>query len=152
MLIPDKAPNGRIYYFNKMTQKSVWEKPESMMTAGEKHLANCPWKSHKNTDGKVFFGFYFTYRFESCWSNFSKITHFLERISMEHIELICSFESELSLTRICSIRIPSGNQDIFEKSLHNEFLGPLPSYNSATVGSYPMRGKDAGTPGTPGRN
>merc|ERR1711908_188866 len=28
--------------------------------------------------------------------------------------------------------------------------GPLPSYNSATVGSYPMRGKEAGTPGTPG--
>ena len=48
-----KAPNGRIYYFNKLTQKSVWEKPESMMTAGEKHLASCPWKSHKNTDGKV---------------------------------------------------------------------------------------------------
>ena len=50
-----KAPNGRIYYFNKHTQKSVWEKPESLMTAGEKHLANCPWKSHKNTDGKTYF-------------------------------------------------------------------------------------------------
>jgi len=48
-----KAPNGRIYYFNKLSQKSVWEKPESMMTAGEKHLANCPWKSHKNTDGTI---------------------------------------------------------------------------------------------------
>jgi len=28
--------------------------------------------------------------------------------------------------------------------------GPLPSYNSATVGAFPMRGKDSGSPGTPG--
>ena len=80
------------------------------------------------------------------------ISQFLERIRMEHIQLIFSLKSKLFSIFICSIRIPSGNQDIFEKSLHNEFLGPLPSYNSATVGSYPMRGKDAGTPGTPGRD
>merc|ERR1711970_1310540 len=60
-----KAPNGRIYYFNKLTQKSVWVKPESMMTAGEKHLANCPWKSHKNTDGKMYF--YNTVTKASSW-------------------------------------------------------------------------------------
>ena len=38
---------------------------------------------------------------------FSKISHFPERICIEHIELICSLESELTLFSICSIRIPS---------------------------------------------
>ena len=38
---------GRIYYYNSRTEASVWEKPESLMTPGEKHLAKCPWKSHK---------------------------------------------------------------------------------------------------------
>ena len=37
----------RIYYYNSRTEASVWEKPESLMTPGEKHLAKCPWKSHK---------------------------------------------------------------------------------------------------------
>ena len=41
------TPQGRIYYYNSRTEASVWEKPESLMTAGEKHLAKCPWKSHK---------------------------------------------------------------------------------------------------------
>ena len=41
------TPQGRIYYYNSRTEASVWEKPESLMTSGEKHLAKCPWKSHK---------------------------------------------------------------------------------------------------------
>ena len=41
------TPQGRIYYYNSRTEASVWEKPESLMTPGEKHLAKCPWKSHK---------------------------------------------------------------------------------------------------------
>ena len=34
---------------------------------------------------------------------------------MEHIERICSLESELTLMSICSVRIPSRKWDIFEK-------------------------------------
>ena len=41
------TPQGRVYYYNSRTEASVWEKPESLMTPGEKHLAKCPWKSHK---------------------------------------------------------------------------------------------------------
>merc|ERR1712062_614609 len=40
---------------NKRTRASTWEKPEALMTPGEKQLATCPWKSHKNADGKTYY-------------------------------------------------------------------------------------------------
>ena len=46
--------------------------------------------------------------------SFSKIPSFLDRILTEHIECICSLESELFFDSICSIRIWSINRDIFE--------------------------------------
>ena len=45
----------------------------------------------------------------------SKISRILEQILMEHIELICSLESGLTLISICSIRIHSRKGDIVEK-------------------------------------
>ena len=44
-----------------------------------------------------------------------KITHFLERIRVEHIELTCSLESELTFISLCFIRTPSRNQDNIDK-------------------------------------
>ena len=44
----------------------------------------------------------------------SKITQFLERILLKHIELVCSLESELTLITILSIRIPSRRRDILQ--------------------------------------
>jgi len=41
------APNGKTYYYNNRTKQSLWEKPPELMTAGERQLAKCPWKSHK---------------------------------------------------------------------------------------------------------
>ena len=43
--------------------------------------------------------------------DFSKITQFLDRILMEHIELICSLECELALLSLCPIRTFSRNRD-----------------------------------------
>ena len=45
---------------------------------------------------------------------FSKIAYFLERILMEHIEMVCSLEFELFFISICSIRIRSRKRDIFK--------------------------------------
>ena len=42
---------------------------------------------------------------EICCSNFSKISHFLERILMEHIEQIFRLGSKLFFISMCSIRI-----------------------------------------------
>ena len=44
-------------------------------------------------------------------------THFLDRVRMEHKDLIHSLESEIHFTSTCSIRIPSRNQDTLKKSL-----------------------------------
>ena len=54
--------------------------------------------------------------------SFLVITFFLERILMEHKEIICSLESQLTLTSICSIRIPFRNQDKLKKK---DFLHEL---------------------------
>ena len=45
----------------------------------------------------------------------SKISNFVERIQVEHIELICSLGFELTLKPICSIWNHSRKQDFFEK-------------------------------------
>ena len=43
---------------------------------------------------------------------FSMISHFLDRILMEHIEPICSLESKLTFISICSTGIRSRTRDI----------------------------------------
>ena len=59
---------------------------------------------------------------------------FLERILMEHIELICSLESKLTLMSICSIRIRSRKRDIIQKPiLKSNFLNPFEEPNSTTT-------------------
>ena len=52
---------------------------------------------------------------EISYSGFSTISRCIERILMEHIELICSLESRLTFFSTCSIRIRSRNEDIVEK-------------------------------------
>ena len=47
----------------------------------------------------------------------SKISQFLDRILMEHIESICNLESELLHEFVFFIKILTINRDIFEKSL-----------------------------------
>ena len=76
------------------------------------------------------------------YNGFLWITHFIERIIMEHVELICSLESELTLTSICSIWIPSENRDILQKSLklnHRNLWDLLEDHNLPTVAhSHPQ--------------
>ena len=56
-----------------------------------------------------------------------KITHFLERVSMEHIGLICSLESDQTLMSICYVRVRFWNQVIFKKRVKLTFFGERPS-------------------------
>ena len=69
----------------------------------------------KNIEPKPFdTAMWITGGFEISRSSFSRISYFLERILMEHIELNCSLDSELTFISICSIKIPSRNRDIFD--------------------------------------
>lgn len=38
--------DGRMYWFNKQTGNSVWEKPAVLKTYDEILLATCPWKEY----------------------------------------------------------------------------------------------------------
>ena len=49
---------------------------------------------------------------------FSKISHFLERILMEHIDMKNSLDSQLQIDSLCSIRIHSRSRDIVEKPIY----------------------------------
>ena len=51
--------------------------------------------------------------------DFSKISLFLERTLLKHIEWICSLDRKLFFMSIYSIRIRSRKGDIFEKPLHH---------------------------------
>lgn len=50
-----RTPDGRIYYFNKLTNQSSWEKPEDLKKEPEQNLETCPWKEYKTEDGKVYY-------------------------------------------------------------------------------------------------
>ncbi|KAI9255189.1 hypothetical protein BDA99DRAFT_518130 [Phascolomyces articulosus] len=61
-----KNAEGRKYWFNTMTRKSTWEKPEELLTPEEKDLMNCPWKEYKTPEGKTYYSHAETK--ESKWS------------------------------------------------------------------------------------
>ncbi|KAI4193272.1 MAG: hypothetical protein LQ346_003967 [Caloplaca aetnensis] len=46
--------NGRTYYYNTVTKATQWTKPEELMTASERALANQPWKQHTSPDGRPY--------------------------------------------------------------------------------------------------
>uniref|UniRef100_A0A0A9Z7G3 Pre-mRNA-processing factor 40 B n=1 Tax=Lygus hesperus TaxID=30085 RepID=A0A0A9Z7G3_LYGHE len=50
-----KAPDGRTYYYNNITKKSLWEKPDELKSPAERMLSNCPWKEYKSEVGKIYF-------------------------------------------------------------------------------------------------
>ena len=50
-----KAPDGRVYYFNKGTGQSLWDKPEELKSEEEKALPVSPWKEHVSDAGKKYY-------------------------------------------------------------------------------------------------
>ena len=52
--VEQRADDGRVYYYNAVTQQSVWEKPEELLTPEERELARVPWKEFTTADGKKY--------------------------------------------------------------------------------------------------
>lgn len=50
-----KAPDGRTYYYNTITKKSFWDKPDELKTPAERKLSQCPWKEYKSDSGKIYY-------------------------------------------------------------------------------------------------
>lgn len=50
-----KSPDGRTYYYNTLTKKSYWDKPDELKSPAERKLSQCPWKEYKSDSGKVYY-------------------------------------------------------------------------------------------------
>jgi len=50
-----KTQDGRIYYYNVITKKSVWTKPDELKDETEKKVDECDWKEYTTPDGKKYF-------------------------------------------------------------------------------------------------
>lgn len=48
------AADGRQYYYNKITKKSTYDKPECLKSAEERSIPPCPWKEY-SADGKKYY-------------------------------------------------------------------------------------------------
>ncbi|KAJ3357231.1 hypothetical protein HDU83_008044 [Entophlyctis luteolus] len=53
--IAHTKPDGKVYYYNKVTQQSTWDKPDDLKTPLEKALSACPWKEYKTEDGRKYY-------------------------------------------------------------------------------------------------
>ncbi|KAB5580662.1 hypothetical protein GE09DRAFT_1168059 [Coniochaeta sp. 2T2.1] len=60
-----RTPDGRVYYYNAMTNVTQWTKPEDMMTPAERALANQPWKEYTAEGGRKYW--YNTETKQSSW-------------------------------------------------------------------------------------
>jgi pre-mRNA-processing factor 40 len=50
-----KTQDGRTYYYNHITKKSVWTKPDELKDENEKKIDDCDWKEYMTPDGKKYF-------------------------------------------------------------------------------------------------
>ncbi|KAJ3247820.1 hypothetical protein HDU78_002901 [Chytriomyces hyalinus] len=53
--ISHTKPDGKVYYYNKVTHQSTWDKPDELKTPLEKALAASPWKEYKTEDGRKYY-------------------------------------------------------------------------------------------------
>jgi pre-mRNA-processing factor 40 len=50
-----KTQDGRTYYYNHITKKSVWVKPDELKDENERKVDDCDWKEYTTPDGKKYF-------------------------------------------------------------------------------------------------
>lgn len=51
-----KSSDGRIYYYNRVTRESRWEKPDELKAAEDsKRSTSSAWNEFKTSDGRVYF-------------------------------------------------------------------------------------------------
>ncbi|XP_070210706.1 pre-mRNA-processing factor 40 homolog A-like isoform X2 [Littorina saxatilis] len=76
-----KAPDGRTYYYNGVTKKSSWEKPDELKSQTERLLSQCPWKEYKSDSGKVYY--HNSQTKESCWTKPKELEELEDKITKQ---------------------------------------------------------------------
>ncbi|KAI8050250.1 hypothetical protein BDF22DRAFT_696288 [Syncephalis plumigaleata] len=50
-----KAPDGKIYYYNRVTKQSAWEKPDELKSSDEKTATDSAWVEYTAAGGKKYY-------------------------------------------------------------------------------------------------
>jgi pre-mRNA-processing factor 40 len=71
------SPDGTKYYYNKITKKSQWEKPDELKTKEEKEMETCPWREYTADSGRKYY--YNTKTEQTVWEMPEEYKRFLEQ-------------------------------------------------------------------------
>ncbi|KAK7473354.1 hypothetical protein BaRGS_00035402 [Batillaria attramentaria] len=126
-----KAPDGRTYYYNNVTKKSSWEKPDELKSPTEKLLSQCPWKEYKSDSGKVYY--HNSQTKESCWTKPKELEELEEKIRQQESKQAeeSAAAPAVPLTTSQSSAPSSAIQAAMEATLASISLPPPPSANQA---------------------
>lgn len=80
--------DGRVYYFNTVTNESSWEKPDELLTPLEKALAKSKWKEYTAEGGAKYW--YNEETEESVWDIPEEINTIIQNLSEEEKSAIAS--------------------------------------------------------------
>lgn len=80
-----KMPDGRVYYFNKQTKQSVWEKPDELKSPSELILSRCEWRAHKTPEGKQYY--YNTQTKVTSWTK-PLVRHWLHHLPQHEYQFL----------------------------------------------------------------
>ncbi|PVD30953.1 hypothetical protein C0Q70_10229 [Pomacea canaliculata] len=122
-----KAPDGRTYYYNSVTKKSSWEKPDELKTPTEKLLSACPWKEYKSDSGKVYY--HNSQTKESCWTKPKELEELEEKIRAQESQTTTEEGSAAvsSVPAVQSSAPSSAIQQAMQATLASIALPPPPS-------------------------
>ncbi|XP_076461336.1 pre-mRNA-processing factor 40 homolog A-like isoform X2 [Babylonia areolata] len=126
-----KAPDGRTYYYNSVTKKSSWEKPDELKTITEKLLSQCPWKEYKSDSGKVYY--HNSQTKESCWTKPKELEELEEKIRAQESKA----EDSIPMPSTQASAPSSAIQAAMEATLASISLPPPPSAAAASKPDAP---------------
>lgn len=129
-----KAPDGRTYYYNSVSKKSSWEKPDELKSVTEKLLSQCPWKEYKSDSGKVYY--HNSQTKESCWTKPKELEELEEKIRAQETKGEDSAPA-IPLPSTQGSAPSSAIQAAMEATLASISLPPPPSAAAATKPEAP---------------
>lgn len=83
-----QAADGRTFFYNSETKRSVWEKPDDLKSRSELLLSQCSWKEHRADDGRTYY--YNSKTKESIWTKPKELLEIESQIAQENVQRVQS--------------------------------------------------------------